>query len=272
MIIGISGKISSGKDTVGSIIQYLMDKNELRFTNLNTEEDFNSYMKNKHNLRCVWKIKKFAGKVKQIVSLLTGVSVEDLEKEEVKNSKLSDEWIRYGLADGFIKEYIGDGNMGNPKMINKQCSKERYEEGLRISWQTSYKAHITYREMLQVVGTDLFRDKFHYDTWVNALFSDYIETPIVGSFDDNYSKWKTKYPNWIITDVRFPNELEAIKNRGGINIRVNRDTGTRAININPHSSETALDDARFDYIIDNNGSIEELIEKIKEILIKEKLL
>ena len=33
------------------------------------------------------------------------------------------------------------------------------------------------------------------------------------------------YPNWIITDVRFPNEADAIKGRGGIIIRVNRKHG-----------------------------------------------
>ena len=44
------------------------------------------------------------------------------------------------------------------------------------------------------------------------------------------------------------------------------------INTIQHPSETALDDYQFDYVIDNNGTIEELIEKVKVILIKEKLI
>lgn len=79
----------------------------------------------------------------------------------------------------------------------------------------------------------------------------------------------TKYPNWVISDVRFPNEAEAIKDRGGILIRVERNTGNTEI----HDSEIALDDYKdWNYVIDNNGTIEELIEKVKEILIKEKIL
>ena len=39
-----------------------------------------------------------------------------------------------------------------------------------------------------------------------------------------------------------------------------------------HLSETSLDKAEFDYVIENSGSIEELIEKVKQILKKEKLL
>ena len=39
-----------------------------------------------------------------------------------------------------------------------------------------------------------------------------------------------------------------------------------------HISETALDNAEFDYVIDNNGTIEELIKQVKKILIKEKII
>lgn len=37
-------------------------------------------------------------------------------------------------------------------------------------------------------------------------------------------------------------------------------------------AETALDNAEFDYTIDNNSSIEDLIEKVKSILIKERII
>ena len=74
--------------------------------------------------------------------------------------------------------------------------------------------------------------------------------------------------NWIITDVRFPNEAQAIKDRGGIVIRVNRldvDKFTTNFPQTLHPSETALDDYKFDHVIDNNGSLEELIGKIKQL-------
>ena len=95
-------------------------------------------------------------------------------------------------------------------------------------------------------------------------------------------KQRIKYPNWIITDVRFPNELQAIKDRDGIIIRVNRPCKECGLlhahkmscskNVIEHESETSLDSAIFDYVIDNNSDIQSLIEKVKIILEKENIL
>ena len=89
--------------------------------------------------------------------------------------------------------------------------------------------------------------------------------------------------NWIITDVRFPNEVQAIKDRGGIVIRVNRPETWKStgcvimdmssndrskdvvIKYTEHPSETALDDYEFDIVVENDGSIEELVEKVKKL-------
>jgi hypothetical protein len=77
--------------------------------------------------------------------------------------------------------------------------------------------------------------------------------------------------NWIITDTRFPNEIKAVKDRGGITIDVRRHDRTHFEK--EHESETALDDYHFfDYFIDNDGTIDELVVKVKEILIKEKII
>lgn len=99
---------------------------------------------------------------------------------------------------------------------------------------------------------------------------EYIEKEGIVNFEKkltNKGKKKVQYPNWIITDMRFPNELKAVKNKNGITIRVNR------VNLieNNHPSETSLDSATFDYVIDNNGTIEELIQKVRIILQREKL-
>ncbi|NQY58437.1 hypothetical protein [Cognatishimia sp.] len=64
---------------------------------------------------------------------------------------------------------------------------------------------ITPRYMLQYVATDLFRDNFFYDIWIH-------------SFKRRYSDHK----NLVIPDVRFPNEMLAIKQLRGKLIRVSR--------------------------------------------------
>jgi hypothetical protein len=240
MIIGINGKIGSGKDTIGEIIRGLCLTNKDQ----------------------VFEIKKFAGKLKQIGSILSGIPVEKFEDQEFKQKHMGLEW------------------------------------------------EMTYREFLQKLGTEAMRDGLHTNVWVNALFADYR------LWSDGSKDW---YPNWIITDMRFPNEMEAIVEKGGLTIRVVRNNNAKysdkkvksilkdmgyvdlsdgvweELAINEgftwfetfklwtwdeddnnnealHPSETALDDAEFDYEIINDGSIEDLVTKVREILTKENII
>ncbi len=71
----------------------------------------------------------------------------------------------------------------------------------------------------------------------------------------------------IVTDMRFPNEMEKLKAEGFTTVKVVRDS--RPIDRDPnHPSETALADAEFDYVIDNNGTLAEYIQAIDELLFK----
>lgn len=72
--------------------------------------------------------------------------------------------------------------------------------------------------------------------------------------------------NFVITDVRFLNEAEIIKNAGGTIWRVQRN-GIALLN---HISETELDDYRgFDRVIPNDGTIEQLEEELGYLLVRE---
>jgi hypothetical protein len=224
MIIGISGKIGSGKDTVGSIIQWLQlckdypaiwgpDYNKEACAGLGTFENF---MGTGHTWRSDWEIKKFAAKMKQCVSIITGVTVADLERMDVKNGFVGPDW-----------------------------------------------GSLTYRNILQLLGTEVGRS-IHENFWVNALFADYES--IASAWDCDGITTVERYPNWIITDMRFPNELAAVKQRGGITIRLTREVECADPAIALHPSETALDKARFDYVICNNGSIEDLISLVNHII------
>ena len=110
--------------------------------------------------------------------------------------------------------------------------------------------NMTPREFLQLLGTEACRNVIHPDIWVNALFANYDTS-------SNYDS------NWIITDVRFENECQAIKDRGGIIIRINRDSDV----VDDHTSETALDNYDgFDFVVDNNGSIDDLTNNLIKII------
>ena len=306
MIIGISGKIGSGKDTVGEIIQYLTaPKDSLAHKDFWSFEFWRNNRSIEHGFSN-WIIKKYAGKLKQIVSILTGIPVEDLEKQEVKDSLLGEEWDIIWQTPEQAKKWfatkcqncnwkgsseycIGGGQIADTGDYNNALCPRCFSSNLEDIEDVE---QITVRQLLQKVGTDAMRDVIHENVWVNALFADYKKLKIK-VFDRNFDEYThiENYPNWIITDVRFPNELQAIKNRGGISIRVNRDLpceickltkterrGKQCFEITcpngrpNHPSETALDNAEFDYVIENNESIENLIEKVKQILIKEKIL
>ena len=136
---------------------------------------------------------------------------------------------------------------------------------------------LTPRLLMQLLGTECGRDIIHPNIWVNALMSEYKTYKETKDFINTTLK-DNEYPNWVISDCRFPNELEAVKSRGSISIRVERNVLNETAYeksyriTHEHESETALDNAEFDYTIDNNGSIEELIEKVKKTLIKEKII
>jgi hypothetical protein len=244
MIIGINGKIGSGKDTIGSIIQYLTAEDTGQFC-LGRIQSGKS-IEGHHN--STFEIKKFAGKLKQIASLLTGIPVEMFEDQDFKQSYLGEQWAKTSVAP------LSDATLFDTVDLNNL---------------------MTYREFLQKLGTEAMRDGLHTNVWVNALFADYHPTPnksmdesFMEQFVTGRSEIHYALPNWIITDMRFPNEMDAVELRFGITIKVVRpgtSTGT-------HPSETALDDAKFDYEIINDGEIEDLIEKVKEILIKENII
>jgi hypothetical protein len=238
MIIALSGRAGSGKDTVGEIIQYL--------TGVDADGKFSKGLNWSYSSN--FEIKKFAGKLKIIGSMLSGVPVESFEDQEFKKKSMSLDW------------------------------------------------GMTYREFLQKLGTEAMRDGLHTNVWVNALFADYKQKSFVA---DDMSEFGWKYPDWIITDMRFPNEIAAVELREGITIRVNRDADIKVQHSgkeddftiekfdknNPkhvalkagqdkmlHPSETALDDAKFDYVIENDGTLDELVEKVRAILIREKII
>ena len=304
-IIGISGRIGSGKDTVGKIIQYLIDKHGHGFTNPDTEFDFQSYINVRHDKHSSWKIKKFAYALKQVCSILTGIPIEDFEKQEVKDRVLGEEWRRWHVIVRLVNDY---GTYYTIKRFATEKEGNAFKattDGTIIESGTNL---ITVRELLQQVGTDAMRNIVHPNVWVNALMSQYkgIEctsfphnAPIFGipteEDEVKYGIIGLIEPDWIITDVRFPNEAVAIKERSGIVIRVNRDLPCpvckltkyeqrgepckniacpkgRADYIGKHPSEIALDDYPFDYFINNNGSIEELIKEVKYFLTIKEIL
>lgn len=241
MIIAISGKKGQGKDTVGEIIRDLTRRDIPDYCSF--EDGKWSNMKSPSE----WQIKKFADKLKDIVCLLVGCTREQLEDQEFKETPLGPEWEIERISKGF-----------------------------------DHNIQFTPRLLLQQIGTELFRNQLHPDVWVNSLFSQYTKTHYfrdTASYSPETRAIELDYPKWIITDLRFKNEKKRIEELGGITIRVNRITGnvlidndTHIVTDWQHPSETELDDEEFDYVITNDGSLDDLTEKVRQILIKEEII
>lgn len=265
MIIGISGKIGSGKDTLGKIIQHFTsDKNS--FGGITAFQFLENYKNT--NVDTNYQIKKFADKLKDIVCLLINCTREQLEDETFKNTELGEEWWSYIGRHNTLTVYDKNSLRNNEDLVKP-----------------------TPRLFLQLLGTEAGRNIIHPNIWINSLFSEYKPiNEVVSVWGDEINRRKVVrplggnlyevinkvYPNWIITDLRFKNEFQAIKNREGIVIRVNRNVSEYGSpNQNKklgHVSETNLDNANFDYVIENESDIQSLIEKVKLILIKEQII
>ncbi len=245
MILGISGKMSSGKDTVAKLVQYLTsghsNKNAIDY--ITAEEyirlDYGFYMSD-------WQNKKFADKLKEIVCILTGCSRQDLENLETKNKLMGPAWrIHHVMGhDGFSPFDVIFSNIESATEFSDKMINYRYDVNNFVTQEW------TLRNLMQKIGTECFRDLIHPDIWANALFADYSK--------------KDKY---IVTDMRFKNELEKIKSVDNDHflIRIDRP----GVATSTHISEISLDDYEdWDFKIVNNGSIDDLLIQVKLMLDK----
>ena len=141
-------------------------------------------------------------------------------------------------------------------------------------WTNRLGIVITPRWVLQNWGTEVCRNGFHDDIWIASL-----ENKLRNSTDDV-----------VISDCRFPNEIQAIKQSGGRVVRVVRGpepewydaavsvnrgpngnstwalSGRKLEQLGVHASETAWVGTQFDVVLDNNGTLDDLYQQVKQLV------
>lgn len=161
--------------------------------------------------------------------------------------------VEMDLFAGDLKRYAKE----DFKLLADYLNSLDYPE-LKISndnWY-EYKTPLT-RIILQIYGTETFRNRVRDSYWVD-LVRERCE--------------KSNADIILITDVRFPNEIDSMCSGefSDIVIRINRDL-KRDQQLDQHSSETALDNYPYwHYTIDNNGTLEDL-EANAKILVGESM-
>lgn len=238
-LIGISGRIGHGKDTVAQILNLMLSHSMI------SDSHIVMLLESGYYTPCDFAIMKFAGKLKETASLLTGIPVQQFEDQEFKKSYLPSQWDYWSVSviDNGRYDYES-GRFATKEEAEQHAELLRHRVGtFRLEYVIGQR-QMTVRQLLQELGTEAMRMGLHPDVWVNALFSDYNPTR-----------------KWIISDTRFDNEFKAIKARGGVVIRVNRPGIMESL----HPSEVALENHTFDFTIENDGDLESLVKKVREI-------
>ena len=144
-------------------------------------------------------------------------------------------------------------------MLEGSTSADREQREIKDEWWSERLGFdVSPRYMLQFLGTEVMRNNLHTDIWSLATEKRLIEM-------------SQEYPwaKFVISDVRFPNEVAMIRRLGGKVIHVRRGDLPEWFGQDPddiHASETAWNNERFDATIRNDGTIEELNQNIDNLL------
>ena len=152
----------------------------------------------------------------------------------------------------------------------KTDQSRQWREEIDEYWSNETGEEITPRLVLQLFGTECMRNGFYDGIWVSLTKKKILDNPM---------------QNFVIPDVRFPNEVTAIKNQGGqivwvqrgrlpewYNSAVEANNGSN-LHINEmkinkiHASEWAWVGTEFDHVIENDTSIDDLYTTVKKLIV-----
>lgn len=158
--------------------------------------------------------------------------------------KLNEHWSIIKFADG-VKKYLNDTYPDEWNTKLWESNDRTYRDDIMKSF------NISRREVIRFVAEDMKKDNKDY--WVSDLFEH--KNPNLSG-------------NYLISDVRFINEIDAIRNHGGIVIRINIPTQ----NNTEHISERELDNYNnYDAVILNDKTLKDLFDKIDIVLEEKKI-
>lgn len=151
--------------------------------------------------------------------------------------------VEHGYIRGSFADAIREALYRLNPMIGEESLQSKVD---RLGWDTT-KAIPEVRELLQRLGTEVGRDMFGDNIWIDYLLDSLPDGSKV-----------------VIPDVRYPNEADAITALGGQVWRIIR-PGVTAVN--SHVSDSAMDDYRFITRLHNDTTIDDLHTAVDFLLI-----
>lgn len=224
-IVGIKGFKGSGKDTVASMISYILHDGIMKAT----YDKWLFFHKNgfvENNEIII----HFADKLKDDIAEFCGIDRKLLDRQEIKEN------YYYNFKTGIVSTNIKDIDC----VINTVLEYDNLSTLLLLN---NNNVSIKIRALLQYYGTNVIRNHFWYEAFIRYTMNK--------AFDIKNSKGQC-----IIADARFEDECMAIKYYGGKIIRVDR-----RVNNDNHESEQ-IKISQDDYVIDNTGTLVGLFYKV----------
>lgn len=227
-IVGIKGFKGSGKDTVASMISYILHDGIMKAS----YDTWLLYHKNDF-IENDEIIIHFADKLKDDISEFCGIDRKLLDRQEIKEN------YYYNFKTGIVSTNIKDIDC----VINTVLEYDNLSTLLLLNNNVSIKI----RALLQYYGTNVIRNHFWHEAFIRYTMNK--------AFDIRNSKGQC-----IIADARFDNdECKAIRDCGGMIIRVDRKSNND--NHDSHESEQITIN-KYDYVIDNTGTLVGLFYKV----------
>lgn len=223
-IVGIKGFKGSGKDTVASMISYILHDGIMKAS----YDTWLLYHKNDF-IENDEIIIHFADKLKDDISEFCGIDRKLLDRQEIKEN------YYYNFKTGIVSTNIKDIDC----VINTVLECDNLSTLLLLNNNVSIKI----RALLQYYGTNVIRNHFWHEAFIRYTMNK--------AFDIKNSKGQC-----IIADARFEDECMAIKYYGGKIIRVDK-----RVNNDNHESEQ-IKISQDDYVIDNTGTLVGLFYKV----------
>lgn len=228
-IVGIKGFKGSGKDTVASMISYILHDGIMKAS----YDTWLLYHKNDF-IENDEIIIHFADKLKDDISEFCGIDRKLLDKQEIKEN------YYYNFKTGIVSTNIKDIDC----VINTVL---KYDNLSALLLLNNNNVSIKIRALLQYYGTNVIRNHFWHEAFIRYTMNK--------AFDIRNSKGQC-----IIADARFDNdECKAIRDCGGMIIRVDRKSNND--NHDSHESEQITIN-KDDYVIDNTGTLVGLFYKV----------
>ena len=171
----------------------------------------------------------FADPLKKMLSDLLNISLDKFYIREFKEGCI----INISTLEG--------------SWLGEKLSDSKFNKLVKQLDPSLTEANLSLRQLLQYFGTEIMQKYFGKRVWINSTMQN-----------------RSEYT--IISDLRFIEEYNAVKEKKGVVIYINRPNYEFGQHASEREMKELLENDKYDFIIDNNGSIEDLFNQVKELV------